>query len=332
MPETDDYLHNPKRPSLPLIPAPEMSPEYELEQYLFEVVTKDYSEEYVNREAVARTTAKLIPNIMQEVKQGDLKQRSHLTAYGLCAQALRRNVDLFTVLHPAYSNPANEEKPNYLWRHYLLERAFNPTRDDVCMRGIDKSALQEEAAAYLSSPAVLHHDYIEWCIVDALVYFECSAYSFRLEQLRLEGKVYRYMVAFGGLILFAIFGALASLAWWFAGLAWWPLRLQQGGADRAGWVIGALVAYLLYCAIQWLRGGKLRSTIKSDRLRPFQLLKSMMRAYQTLDGAVLNPSRVRDELLSAEKEGVVWPTAIWPILDTAIARNPGVWQVAERQY
>jgi hypothetical protein len=66
-----------------------------------------------------------------------------------------------------------------------------------------------------------------------------------------------------------------------------------------------------------------RSLIKFEYRRPLRALRA---AYQELKGPVLSPVRVRDQIRAAEKDGVVWPTAIWPILDAAIARNPAVWK------
>jgi hypothetical protein len=55
----------------------------------------------------------------------------------------------------------------------------------------------------------------------------------------------------------------------------------------------------------------------------------MNRAYRELkfDGGVLSPTRVREALQAAEKDGVVWSNMIWPVLDRVIARNAAVWNV-----
>jgi hypothetical protein len=61
-----------------------------------------------------------------------------------------------------------------------------------------------------------------------------------------------------------------------------------------------------------------------------KILRGMYDAYRALKGTVLSPTRVREAFQSAEKDGVVWPTTIWPVLDRVVARNSAVWNVWPR--
>lgn len=71
--------------------------------------------------------------------------------------------------------------------------------------------------------------------------------------------------------------------------------------------------------IRWRRARRKEMADLGDRLQ------AMHRCYAELKGPVLDPTRVRDALLSAKKLGVKWSIATWPVLEGAIAREPHRW-------
>lgn len=54
-------------------------------------------------------------------------------------------------------------------------------------------------------------------------------------------------------------------------------------------------------------------------------VQAMHRSNVELDGPVLDPTRVRDTMLAAEKLDVRWSCVTWPLLEAATARDPHRW-------
>jgi hypothetical protein len=46
--------------------------------------------------------------------------------------------------------------------------------------------------------------------------------------------------------------------------------------------------------------------------------------YRQLNSPILEPSRIRDDLRKAEELGAQWPSAVGPILGSAIRRDPSL--------
>ena len=182
-------------------------------------------------------------------------------------------------------------------RHGLWSHQKRPTATDGAAeeRSINKEALELVVVRYLACE--WHSDHLEWCMVDALAFCECYAFIFHLRMTALYRRL--------GLVAWAVIGAVTGTTLWFV-----------FGNNQWVWGAGVVVLGLIST------GARARSDLKNAR-RP---LAAMLRAYQELDGAALSLIRVRDRLQAAEADGVVWPTAIWPILDATIARNARVWK------
>lgn len=216
------------------------------------------------------------------------RQNAPQASYVFCSEAAQIIRDLDVAMEHGLDPP---DRRGRLWRH----RPEPPVRFDK-EPFIDKDALQRVATDYLKR--AWHHDYIDWCLVDALAYWECKAFM----GVRLPGElsvarsklVPLVTIALAALFLLGAIDLHSHIAWWMIGLS----IIYFTGGDRS--------------LMQLLN----RRT-----------LEAMRRAYRELGGPVLSPVRVRDQFRAAEKDGVVWPTAIWPVLDAAIARNPAVWRV-----
>lgn len=57
------------------------------------------------------------------------------------------------------------------------------------------------------------------------------------------------------------------------------------------------------------------------------LWRKMARVHRLLDGALLNPTMIRAELLATREAGAIWDNAVYSVVDHVIARNPVVWAI-----
>jgi hypothetical protein len=205
--------------------------------------------------------------------------------------------------------------------------------------GLDKDRLEAAAASYLSRPWMVH-DYLDWCLVDAMIRREWAAFVYEVQHppsdlLTLGGSNLGWMRWKG--LPWLIEGAIgAAIIWW--------LRRSYTNDDPyfVWWAVGA-TTYYGYCTIAYVRRAKAIRTARrlhgdivdyiiNPKLASARLLVKMQQCYRELAGPVLNPTRVRDELRSGEAMGIGWPNSIWPILESAIARNPAVWNVSGEEW
>jgi hypothetical protein len=294
---------------------------------------------------IINTIERIVPELVQQAERLGAPQK----AFGFCSEAMKIIRDLVDAIHG--EEPRNGTQ--MLWSHrqdptMKIGLPFLGKPADADERFIDKEALQGVAARYLTRE--WHSDHIEWCIVDALVLLEFDAFI-RLH-LRSEVASRRFFLAvyaavgamvvwphnnlwtwwragFVGLIaLLPIFSSrlwqityvalLGLLYWLFPPTAADDLVQQNQSMAAQNTLIWAAIVLVALFVIDG------RSLIEFKHRRALRALKA---AYYELKGAVLSPVRVRDQLRAAEKDGVVWPTAVWPVLDAAIARNPAVWKV-----
>lgn len=98
--------------------------------------------------------------------------------------------------------------------------------------------------------------------------------------------------------------------------------------ETAGLVIGAI--YLLTISV-WVFSAVITWVAVKAGLRekprdkPYYLLMLMFDTLHTLDGPVINPTRVREAMSKAANEGVVWSEAAWALIDRVIQFDPAVW-------
>jgi uncharacterized membrane protein (DUF485 family) len=209
--------------------------------------------------------------------------------YSLCREAMGIVRDLDVAMH---CEAFPKEGRSRVWRHLP-----KPTFGTTYQHGVEKDLLQNAAADYLARPW-MHHDYFDWCIVDALAHCELNAFAHHLF-LRMA------QIYFGLAVVIIVM--MADLA----------VRVFEGKEVLAGWPFALLIIMSL---------AAVPSFVRIANRRP---LLAMNWAYEELDGVVLSPARVREQFRAAEKHGVVWPRAIWPILDAAVARNATIWNVRQ---
>lgn len=264
-------------------------------------------------------TGLVLPGIIEEAKRcGDPMQ-----AYILVKQAIQVFDDLDMALHPKELFQTPEESRaryrRFIWHHttdgYLT---LTGTKEDDF--SISKEDLQAYAGQYMARPW-MQHDYIDWCIVDALVRWEWAAFHNDMinPYMSFEDEYKWVGRAVSAAVLAAFLGIPAAGVWYLYSV-------------KSRWAAPAAVVLCLYAAWEtigafriWRAG--LLTKVKAKQ-RKLDLLTGMRDAYWSLGGSVLSPTRVKDALEAAADRGVVWSQAIWPVIDGAVARNPNVWRVS----
>jgi hypothetical protein len=168
---------------------------------------------------------------------------------------------------------------------------------------LEKELIESAAKDYLSYE--WHSEYLDWVIVDVLVFWEWRTYLNGRNGIASSIIAKRFALAFYAVL----FGIVYEALWWLD----WARLPSLPGWSTTTWLL-AVLAYFFVDG-RWL-------ALFSSR-RP---LRGMARGYGALQGDVLSPVRVREELQAAEKDGVVWPGMIWPVLDRVISRNATVWK------
>jgi hypothetical protein len=239
-------------------------------------------------QAVIATVHRLIPNIRAEAEHADDDRKRMI--YRLCAQALRTVYSLDHALHPdELLHPSGRKDTGWhLWWHH-----GEPTGKvlDEVNKWPDKDRLQTAAADYLSCPW-MRHPHIDWCIIDALVWWEWAAFT-----LRLSGTIsaLRFTLVVVSAVAYVVPQAINLIHG--KQITWWPA------------IVIAFIWYAVPVFVCYINTP----------------LRFMKRTYQELDGVVLNPTQACAHLHTAEKEGVVWPTTVWPVIDSVTARDPRMW-------
>lgn len=191
----------------------------------------------------------------------------------------------------------------------------NPTPEH---RGqVDDEYLHSKVAEYLAHPQ-WQSDIVEWAMVDAMVWREMVAFRDHTASER-PGRV-GWMGKLPGRVAAAAIGFVAPI-WWLLGL--------HGAHDPAAdlWIILYAAALVIWAdwRIRIVRKKVLGETLEA---KAGKLLARMATACGELDGTTLSLTRVREELKAAADAGAVWPREVWAILDTAISRNPGNWNMS----
>jgi hypothetical protein len=228
--------------------------------------------------------------------------------------------DLFFALH---SNALfgvkdqNEKRPKGYWcrqRFALLQ-----VRDETRGFDIDKGALSQVAAEYLSKPEI-RTDRLDWIFLDAIVFQELDAFAEHVISTR-GGTGVNWAATFAGDSELKYYGL--SLLFWVIGVA-------------VGYVVPLALCYYLFTHDHELAGGTVLGIWAlllvwriatypfrwRARRRATKLLTHLIELYNQLGGNTINPRRWKQLLEAAAADGVVLDGAVFTIIDRAIARDP----------
>lgn len=237
--------------------------------------------------------------------------------YGLLRQASNIVRDIKYALAPFGLEDAYYGR---LWQH---SDAFpNPLKEESWAP--DQAAVEQAVSRYLEHPW-MSVGYLDWSLADALIRreihdYQChvaSAFPQRWTSAWAMQKTFSVWVPW----LIEIVIAAAAVGWlWFefssdAPHRWW--WAAGAGAFNAWWLVANLIGLPTHI--------RHRRAKRKELLAIAERLKAMHRCYAELSGPVLDPTRIRDALLAAEKLEVRWSRATWPLLDAAITRHPHRW-------
>lgn len=198
--------------------------------------------------------------------------------------------------------------------------------------GFDKDSLEAAAASYLARPWMAH-DYLDWCLVDAMVRREWAAFDHAMRNPLLDplSSPLTKLLSWKGMP-WLIEGAIA------AAVVWWLRRSYTNDDPYFLWWCAVAAIYYGYLPVgiirrvRAIRSLRRRGEAEDPKALCARIRHKMELCYWELAGPVLSPTRVRDVLRSGEALGILWPTAMWPILEAAIARNPAVWNVSSDEW
>jgi hypothetical protein len=285
--------------------------QYHIQELAAELAIEDDQTNPIRRSILIDTVTRMVPELIAQAERNNAPIQRYVR------QAVRTVGALDWGIYWFERNVTKPAKTSHtLWQHrrfptLLAGPLFFPNmvsrevKEDRArdLRDPDKDAIEQTAKGYLSDD--WYSEYLDWVIVDVLVFWECQAFiSVRLTEGILTRRFLAAFYAATFLIISGVFGWLGtakSFPEWSAGT----------------WIVLAIVGYA-FADGRWI-------TTFINR----KILRGMHDSYRALkaEGAILSPIRVREVLQSAEKDGVVWPNMIWPVLDRVIARNPAVWRV-----
>lgn len=256
----------------------------------------------------------LIPHAHSEaVRRGD-----PLLTYGLLHEA----VDILRDIWGALALPGVEDAYHrWLWRH--AEGWPDPRSPNTYQP--DKTMLEHAAAQYLARPW-MSSGHLDWVLVDSLTRREILAY---------EAEVAKAVGPVSGSAEWWITKALpVGLPWIIeiciaVGVGWWLWsEFAEQASHRWWWTAGAGTYYVWWVGrALWMfpRRRRFQKARRKELLEITERNVAMRQAYNELAGPVLDPTRVRNVLLAAERLEVRWSRATWPLMDNVISRHPHRW-------
>jgi hypothetical protein len=252
-------------------------------EHLYAMIRREYGQE--REQLLIDYLAMIEPALLAEVKRlGDQARY-----YRLAREALSIINDLNVALHPNKTN-----RGPFLWWH--IEGGELVPASDNDRHAINRRYLEEAIFLYLARPW-MRHDHIDWCIVDALVRNEWAAFyrsvTGELAGLAREVTAVRWGVHAAKLIGVLVGGLLSA----------WLVQLAFGlGLHLAGPTSLIVAGSAIIVARSRRKHLRVRASVEKWQTH---LLQAMREAYGALDGTVLSPSRVRDNLVAAAGEGAV---------------------------
>jgi hypothetical protein len=194
---------------------------------------------------------------------------------------------------------------------------------------IDPDELDRVTSSYLRKPWMQLNN-IDWYILNSFIYDEYMRLLENFKSGTALGKVnWAYVLSDGKYMRTLWYQLLLSfskffLRWLFPpaiiALLYFYFELRQTAI-----VLGAL--YLVYVAVRLIflpkRLAQKRS-LKKKALDIENKLQKLAQLYQSTNSNTINPTRLREKLVSVENEGIVLRPAVYSIVDRAISRDPAV--------
>jgi hypothetical protein len=233
--------------------------------------------------------------------------------------------DAFPVLESLrWAFSANEQRTSsrrykiWAWPTLALEGRFIASP-------ADPNQLADALADYVERPW-LQHSVIDGAAINALL-FSTLASTIELHD---SGELFgqpKLNYVLGGSNVFKVFGIGMGLTVARFFLRWIMLPAiavsltAMGYETAAGLAIGVWLVYLLYRLVTVPRQQRARMELRKKQETASQLIAAMMKAWQYSNGAVINPSRLKELVLAAEQQ---YSSTFTPELVLALeAKNQG---------
>jgi hypothetical protein len=204
-----------------------------------------------------------------------------------------------------------KRKPSQvLWRHGN-ENSFksdNFSYDDM----------KHVAAKYLNSPDI-RTNYLDWALLDALVYMEYRSFWFALMANDFNGGSINWAFAFSGenehtyYTLRAVFWLISKLI--FFGSVYGALWLVNNGLEIYGYLLGTILTLMFFGS--WISYPARRKAKKKN----LAMLQSLGFLYQHISHPTISPKRLRELVAETTKDGVILDGAVFALVDLMIIRN-----------
>lgn len=259
-----------------------------------------------------------------------------------CAQPLvRRYWEVEDVPEPQRSTylEANE----IIWQRHDVSRVYELGYEESGYPGVDREALAHAAGEYLERPW-LRLAALDWLIVDALITDEIVQYGEFLKRSYLPGptdpieRVHFDVKTKGNVKEILREGRKYRkhpVRTWFVYQVVFPI-VTIGGSLYFQYLKTALAFVVLmvfdwcWTAVRWIVRAIRRARATPEQLRTpehnnYARFFAMRQVHRLLEGPVVNPKLVREEMVKTTDGGALWNSAAWSIVDRVISIDPNVW-------
>ena len=214
----------------------------------------------------------------------------------------------------------------YTWTHqkYGPSSLYTAGRSD---RGIsiNRAALEDVAASYLGY-AELRTDYLDWLLIDALLFAELDRF---VEQTMKGGYFFPInwarLFADRDLLRHVLLRPLVALVEFVLRYLLLPAiavhLLATGRETAAKWVGGVFIVYLLYRLVTGIPAQIERQRLRRKRT---ELIWEMHAVYMLAEPPVISPTRLKAAIDDATTKGAVFPAAALSLVHRLADINPDV--------
>lgn len=230
-----------------------------------------------------------------------------------------------------------------VWQRHDTNHVYDLGYEEAQYPGVDRKALAHAAAEYLERPW-LRVAALDWLLVDAFITDEVVNYGDSLKASYLPGpsdpmEKYRFDRKTKGNVQAILregrkykkHPVLTRLGWQIG----FPIITVGAAVYFEAWKTAAAFVVLTvldwgFLIVQLLIWGVRRMRATPEQLltpeqRDYRRLFAMRGVHRLLEGPVINPTLLREEMVKSKDIGAVWDLTAWAIVDRVIRDDPAVW-------
>lgn len=255
------------------------------------------------------------------VKEYEWRVRKAFDLVDDIKSSLTKSADLFE--DKAKKKHWSLQKTQLIWFHMSIEVIQG--EDMEKLPEIDYQSLKETASSYLSN-SWMQHDYIDWILLDALIYAEIK--DFREQHLM--GATY------GDLNWSYVFhGGDSNKQWWTELLlpkVIFSLRyiipattiaiLFYFNLEKATVIVGAIYTlYLLLRLVCWPKRNSQKREITLRKDKSEKIYEWMGRVYICCSTPIISPGVIRKMLYDGAEDGRLFNGVVYALVDSILLKN-----------